>query len=74
MGVKIWRATKSGKDYVRGDLFHDACFDDDEGRDDFELVEKLSELDDDDSCESCGANLFGDEDEDEDEEPEPEED
>lgn len=59
--MKIWR------DATSGDLFHDACFDDDESREGYVLV-KQDDLEDEDECASCGGNFLlelSDEEEDE---------
>jgi len=44
----VWRETKTG------DLFHDECFEKDESKEGFTAV-TTNEVDDKDSCKSCGG-------------------
>jgi hypothetical protein len=48
--AKIWKDEK-------GKLFHDECFDAAESREGYTAV-TLEELEDDDSCESCGGEFL----------------
>jgi hypothetical protein len=64
---KIWRNDKSG------DLFHDKCFDADESREGYTLVDPDT-LEADMECESCGLELGGTLDEDGDADADPDSD
>lgn len=64
MAVKVWRGEK-------GELFHDSCFEEGESKEGYKQV-SLDDLEEDDSCETCGGEFVSgpadDSDDDDDEE------